>query len=52
MPKYKIGDKVISVDEDGQDRPYPDDDFYFIQQEHESMLMDKELEEWVKGLSK
>jgi hypothetical protein len=28
------------------------DDFYHIQKEYESKLVDDELEEWVKGLSK
>jgi hypothetical protein len=51
MPTFKIDGKIIRIDENGQDKLY-DEDFYNIQKEYESKLVDDELEEWVKGLSK
>lgn len=31
-------------------KPEEDNDFYHVQQEHESMLVDQELETWVRSL--
>jgi hypothetical protein len=51
MPTFKIDGKIIRIDENGEEKTH-DDDFYYIQKEYESKLIDDELEEWVKGLSK